>query len=138
MPDNTTKGSYLGVLEFLSAALESGQEGPAHLPLGLASGVAVAWWLNAPSQGRLVADMPSPRTLDAPTLAHLAAIAMPAVLRFPGVVVPDPRRQSLRFVVAGLEPRVDVVMPALESLLNQCDVMVTLLIDGRLKPQGFV
>jgi hypothetical protein len=138
MPDNNAQGSSLGVLGCLSAALESGQEGPALLPLGLASGVAVVWWLNAPSQGRLVADVPSPRTLDAPTLLHLAAIAMPAVLRFPGVVVPDPRRQSLKFVIAGLEPRVDVVMPALESLLNQCDVVISLLIDGRLRPRGLV
>jgi len=127
---------YLGVLECLSAALSHPPEGPIPLHLGLTSDIVVTWCLDLPSQGHLVADMPSPRTLNAATLTHLAAIAMPAVLRYPGIVVPDQRKQRLKFVFTGLDPQVEVVMPALESLLNQCDVVITLLIDGRLRPQG--
>lgn len=128
---------YLGVLECLSAALSHPAADPIPLNLGLTSDIVVTWCLDLPSRGHLVADMPSPRALDAATLTHLAAIAMPAVLRYPGIVVPDQRKQRLRFVFNDLEPQVDVVMCALESLLNQCDVVVTLLIDGRSRPQRF-
>jgi hypothetical protein len=53
-------------------------------------------------------------------------------MRYPAIVMGDQRKHRLRLCHTNLDADVDCLMVALESLLNQCDVLTTLLIDGPL------
>jgi hypothetical protein len=109
-----------------------GHPGPSATPVTLEAvpDVSVLWCWDSPTQGRLIADIAAPRLLNVATLTHLASIALPSAVRYPAIVIADQRKHRLRLCHSNLDADVVCVMPALESLLNQCDVLTTLLIDG--------
>jgi hypothetical protein len=124
---------YRALSAHMRTVLKQPNSDQTSMMLEITPDISVAWCWDSLTLGHLIADIPSPRALDAATLTHLATIALPSALRYPAIVVADQRKHRLKLVHANLGADVDHVMLALESLLNQCEVLATLLIDGPLR-----
>lgn len=133
MSDSTAISPYAALTEHVRAML--GQPGLDRGPviLEVVSDVSVMWCWGSQTQGLLIADIPVHRTLNISTITQLASIASQSALRYPAIVIADQRRHRLKLCHSNLQADVDRVMLALESLLNQCDVLTTLLVDGPLR-----
>lgn len=125
--------AYSVLTEHVRELLSNPDSDKTTLKQEVASDVSVQWCWESAMKGQLIVDSPSPRALNAATLCHLASIALPSALRYPAIVIPDQRRQRLRFVHSNLDADVDSVMQALETLFNQSEVLITLLIDGPIR-----
>lgn len=121
---------YVALAESVRAMLGQPCSDQTQLPFELVPCASVLWCWDSPTQGHLIADIPMHRILNAATISHLGSIALRSILRYPAIVIPDQRRHRLRLCHFNLDANVDCVMLALESMLNQCDVLATLLIDG--------
>ena len=133
MSDPTVISPYAALIEHVRAMLGQPGSDKVPVPLEVASDVSVLWCWDSPTQGLLIADIPAHRILNLSTITHLASIAPQSALRYPAIVIADQRRHRLRLCHSNLQADVDCVMLALESLLNQCDVLTTLLVDGPLR-----
>jgi hypothetical protein len=118
---------------YLRTMLNEPFSGEKSLKLDVEPDVSVVWRWESPTLGSLSADVALSRVLNMVTLTHLAYIALPSAMRYPAIVVADQRKHRLRLFHANLEAEVGCVMFALESLLNQRDVLSSLLIEGSLR-----
>lgn len=133
MPDQTDIDPYHALIAHLRVALRQPGVDQACVELDLASEVSVQWCWDSPTSGHLMADIPTPRILDVTTLTDLASFALLSALRYHAIVIPDQRKQRLKLLHPNLTADLDGVMLAVESLLNQCDVLTALLIEGPLR-----
>jgi hypothetical protein len=102
--------------------------------LNLLPDVSVEWRWNSPNHGSLSMEVSSPSLFDANTLIYLAQIALPSVLKYRAVMMVDQRNNIFRLMITDIPVYLVNIMTALELMMTLREVLVSLLIEGPIRP----